>query len=82
MLSGGPLLPFDSTFAGMPARATPNRPPLIFVHSIREIFVCSGQKDSDIFRTEPKKIEIDRVLILEHYTGNKVFVSRDGMSAV
>ena len=32
------------------------------------------EKHSDIFRTEAKKIEIDKALTLEHYTPNKVFV--------
>jgi hypothetical protein len=40
--------------------ALPLTPPLagiriIFVYSIRDMFVCSLSKHSDIFRTEPKK---------------------------
>jgi hypothetical protein len=43
MLPGGPLLPLIPPLPGMPAIVTPNRY-RIFIHSIREIFVCSLRK--------------------------------------
>jgi len=48
---------------------------MIFVYSIREVFVCSVQKTFGHLSDRAKKIEIDKALSLEHYTCNKVFVS-------
>jgi hypothetical protein len=52
---------------------------MIFVHSIREIFVCSVRKTFGHLSDRAKKPVINGVLIQEHYTGNKVFVSREGI---
>jgi hypothetical protein len=48
---------------------------MIFVYSIRDMFVCSLVKTFGHLSDTAKKIVIDSVLTLEHYTPNKVFVS-------
>jgi hypothetical protein len=50
-----------------------------FRYSIREFFVCSLPKHSEHLSERVKKQVIDRVITLEHYTPNKVFVSRNGI---
>jgi hypothetical protein len=77
MLPGGPLLPLSPPLAGMPAIAYLEPYRMIFVHSIREIFVCSLRKTFGHLSDRTKKIEIDKALTLEHHTCNKVFVSRE-----
>src|SRR5262245_48997005 len=77
MLSGGPLLPSSPPLPGKPAIAYLEPYRIIFVHSIREIFVCSLRKTFGHLSDRAKKIEIDNALTLEHYTDNKVFVSRE-----
>src|SRR5262245_30760431 len=51
---------------------------MIFVYSIGHMFVCSVGKTFGHLSDRAKKQMIDRVLILEHYTPNKVFVSTVG----
>src|SRR5215471_5748923 len=64
---------------GMPATTTLIG--MIFVYSIRDMFVCSLAKTFGHLSDRAKKTEIDRVLTLEHYTCNKVFVSREEIIA-
>jgi hypothetical protein len=45
------------------------------------MFVCSLAKTFGHLSDSDKKVEIDKALTLEHYTGNKVFVSREGIIA-
>jgi hypothetical protein len=49
---------------------------MMFVQCISEIFVCSPAKTFGHLSDSAKKQVIDRALMLEHYTSNKVFVSR------
>src|SRR5262245_14656701 len=82
MLPGGPLLPLTPPLPGMPAITTPEIVP-------PDDFRLFYQSDVRLFRPKrfghlsdrAKKIEIDKALILEHYIYNKVFVSREGVSA-
>jgi hypothetical protein len=48
---------------------------MIFVYSIRDMFVCSLAKTFGHLSDRAKKQVIDRVLTMEHYICNKVFVS-------
>src|SRR5262245_52115675 len=51
---------------------------MVLVYSIRDMFVCSLVKKFGHLSDRTKKIEIDRIIMLEHYTLNKVFVSCEG----
>jgi hypothetical protein len=77
MLSGRSASTFKSAFAWNACHSLPRTVPEIFFHSIREIFVCSLRKTFGHLSDRAKKIEIDNALTLEHYTDNKVFVSRE-----
>ena len=59
----------------MPAIVT--RTGMMFVHSIREIFVCSLRKTFGHLSHRSKKTVINGVVNQEHYIGNNAFVSRD-----
>jgi hypothetical protein len=48
---------------------------MMFVHSIREIFVCSLRKTFGQLSDRAKKIVRISVVTSEHYINNKVFVS-------
>src|SRR5215813_1567253 len=48
---------------------------MIFVYSIRDMFVCSLAKTFGHLSDRAKKTVIDRLLTLEHYISSKVFVS-------
>jgi hypothetical protein len=75
MLPGGPLLPLTPTLPGMPAIVTFNPFHDDFRLFYQRDFVCSLRKTFGHLSDRTKKIEIDKVLILEHYTPKKVFVS-------
>src|SRR5215467_7088350 len=75
LLPGGPLLPLTPPLPGMPAIAYLEPYRMIFVHSIRTIFVCSVRKTFGHLSDRAKKIEIYKALTLGHYIRNKVFVS-------
>ena len=77
MLSGRSASTFKSAFAWNACHTYLEPYRSIFVHSIREIFVCSLRKTFGHLSDRAKKIEIDNALTLEHYTDNKVFVSRE-----
>jgi hypothetical protein len=66
---------FHSAFAWNACQSYPESYRMIFVHSIREIFVCSLRKTFGHLSDRAKKTVTNRVLTLEHYTCNKVFVS-------
>src|SRR5262245_58617677 len=66
---------FDSAFSWNACNSYPELYRMMFVHSIREIFVCSLRKTFGHLSDRAKKIEIDKALTLEHYICNKVFVS-------
>src|SRR5215831_15943525 len=51
---------------------------MIFVHSIRTIFVCSVRKTFGHLSDRRKKIKRYEAFTMGHYIGNKVFVSRCG----
>src|SRR6516164_580221 len=72
---------FDSTFTWNACHSYPNRHRMIFVYSIRDMFVCSLAKTFGHLSDRAKKAVIDR-LTVEHHTPNKVFVSREGIIAV
>src|SRR5215813_13924483 len=78
---GGPLLPLTPPLPGMPAIVYLEPYRMIFVHSIRTIFVCSVRKTFGHLSDRAKKIEIYKALTLGHYIYNKVFVSRYGITA-
>ena len=71
---------FDTAFAWNACHSYPESYRMIFVHSIREIFVCSLRKTFGHLSDRAKKTVIDRVLTQEHYIINKVFVSRHSMA--
>ena len=74
--------PFDSAFAWNACHSYANSSiRMIFVYSIRTIFVCSLAKTFGHLSDRAKKTVIDRVLIREHYIYNKVFVSHEGINA-
>jgi hypothetical protein len=64
-MPGGPLLPLTPPLPGMPAIATLIG--MIFVYSIRDMFVCSLAKTFAHLSDRAKKIEIDKALTLERY---------------
>jgi len=51
---------------------------MIFVHSTRDMFVCSLRKTFGHLSDRAKKTMVNRMLIQEHYISTKVFVSRCG----
>jgi len=50
---------------------------MIFVYSIRDMFVCLLAKTFGHLSDRAKKIEIYKALTLGHYIYNKVFVSHE-----
>src|SRR5262245_60032952 len=55
---------------------------MIFVYSIRDMFVCLLAKTFGHLSDRAKKIEIYKALTLEHYIYNKVFVSDGGIITI
>ena len=68
---------FDSTFAWNTCHSYPESYRMIFVYSIKEIFVCALRKTFRHLSDRAKKTVINRVLIQEHYISNNAFVSRE-----
>src|SRR5262249_40751638 len=75
MLPGRPLLPLTPPLPWNACHSYPNRHRMIFVYSIRDMFVCSLGKTFGHLSDRAKKIEIYKALTLGHYIRNKVFVS-------
>ena len=69
---------FDSAFACNACHSYPEPYRMIFVHSIREIFVCSVRKTFGHLSDRAKKTMRITVLTSEHYIRNKAFVSLIG----
>src|SRR5262249_11682006 len=65
---------FFGHFPEMPAIVTWNHCTNDLVHSIRDMFVCSPAKTFGHLSDRAKKQVIAKVLTMEHYTSNKVFV--------